>query len=89
MERPVRTMGSSYRREVPPVVASGGMTTPPKSTGGRPVTTGLVQKERGMLRVDDETWERLNAAAAASGIPRAALIRKALVAFLDSDRAVA
>lgn len=56
--------------------------------GGRP-PTGRVQKERGMLRLDDETFTRLQDFATETGLPRATIIRKAILAYLeqgDRDR---
>ena len=60
------------------VVPSASMTdSPSPATGGRPAT-GIKQKERGMLRIDDETWEMLLDKAGSSGKPRAQVIRDAI-----------
>lgn len=52
---------------------------------GRP--PGVKQKERGMLRLDDETHARLVALADARGAPMMSVVRDALVAYLDAHGA--
>lgn len=70
MERPVRIHGL---HAVPDPA--------PAARGGRP-PTGRVQKERGMLRLDDETFDKLNRYAEAMGKSRAVVIRDAITHYI-------
>lgn len=52
---------------------------------GRP--PGVKLKSRGMLRLDDETYARLQRFQAETGEPLSTMIRKAITAYLDEASA--
>lgn len=80
VERPVRRHGTGYGE--PPLAKQAQDRLPAVPVRGRP-STGRVQKERGMLRLDDELFDRINAAAKKTAQPRADAIRQALAEFCD------
>lgn len=74
MERPVRLHGAGFAEPAP---AKAARPRDEPRPAGRPAT-GRKQKERGMLRLDDDTFALLNERAASDGKPRADVIRDAI-----------
>lgn len=72
MERPVRRTRPGFAAPPPEPDEP----APGRDLGGRPA--GRKQKERGMLRLDDDTFAVLNEYAADVGKPRAVVIREAI-----------
>lgn len=77
MEPPVRLHGAGFAAPAPAKAA------PARRAGGRPAT-GRTQKERGMLRLDDEMFARLTRQAERTGKPKAEIIRAALDGYLPA-----